>query len=406
MSNIVFVVANYEPYCDPTTRIAKKIIEYFQNNNNIWVISFAQPESKIEYEENGIQYISLRNKLELYEKECQTPSFLLKIFWKIRHVFMFPHGYSWYVNAVYKKLKVIDKKNKIDMVFAVSAPYAALLAAYKWKKSNKYCKVINYIVDPYRFTSVIEKILHYRKYKNLEKAIYSKADYNLYFDAVKNQMDPRLNEKSDILFTQIYPNVSQCEKKERETGRINVTYTGGFYKEFRNPSYMLKVIDKIQTYDIKLHIYSNGSCAEIIEPYYKENPEHFIKEPWIDNEILKSQIANMDFLINISNGIKGFQPSKLFEYIATGIPIISFFTNGLREDLLDKYPYAIQIDCDFEDVETAAFKVEKFIKDTLGKRVSEIEIIKRYPENTIYHFEETLGKMMKYLKTNRYEENI
>lgn len=396
MKNIVLIVANYYPYCDPTTRSAVRCMEIFKRRGfQVTILAFSKEKVKMFIEEDGTKVITLFNRLESVEKKDTGKSCVLKYLWKVKHTLLFPHGYSWYAKDAYKALEEINKTRKIDVVFAVSAPYAALIAGHNWKVDHPECKLINYIVDPYMFTSSIEKKIYGKRFEKLESCLYTDADYNFLFDAVKDQLDAMPIGKSDVLFTQIIENVVKCESKK--DGTVNVAYTGGFYKEFRNPSYMLAAFAGISNDDIRIHVYSNGSCADIVDPYYAKKPKRFIKEPWIDNSVLKTLITRMDFLVNISNGIPGFQPSKLFEYIATGLPIISFFTNGLREDLLDRYPLAIQIDCDTISESDASKIIELFISKNKGKRLTADEIKNIYPEHMPQYFVSTMEKMMKKL---------
>lgn len=397
MKNIVLIVANYYPYCDPTTRSAIKCAEIFkQKGFQITILAFSQEKVKPFIEEDGTKVITLFNRFETAEKKDTGKNCVLKYLWKVRHALLFPHGYSWYAKNAYKVLEEINKIKKVDVIFAVSAPYAALIAGHNWKLTHPECKLINYIVDPYMFTSWIEKKLHGKHFDKLERYLYKDADYNFLFDAVKDQIDAMPSEKTDVLFTQITENVMSCKNEKGDT--VNIAYTGGFYKEFRNPSYMLAALAGILNDNIRVHIYSNGSCAGIVAPYYSKEPKRFIKEPWMDNNIVKTIITRMDFLINLSNGISGFQPSKLFEYIATGLPIISFFTNGLREDLLDRYPLALQIDCDTISQSDASKMIETFINENKGKRLTADEIKNIFPEHMPQYFIATIEKMMKKLK--------
>ncbi|HBE13271.1 MAG TPA: hypothetical protein DCY74_03770, partial [Clostridiales bacterium] len=74
-------------------------------------------------------------------------------------------------------------------------------------------------------------------------------------------------------------------------------------------------------------------------------------------------------------------PSKIFEYIACGKPIISFYTNGLKEQRFDRYPLAIQISQDDTSLEQASQFVEDFCRQFGKKQMNKEEIDLYFPQN-------------------------
>lgn len=394
MKHIVFIVANYKPYCDPTTRCAIKCTDYYrQKGYAVTIISFSKESVPAITESDGTQVITLRNYPEVCIDRISKVIPFFKYIAKIRSLIDFPHGFSWYTHSVLKELERLQQNNPVDAVFAVTAPYPALIAGLEWKKRYPKCKLINYIIDPYRFASIFEKILHFRKYKRIESQIYKLTDHIFVFDALQDQWSLYPSEKTDILHTAILE--QQSNKKYCNDKYIHLAYTGGFYPKFRNPSYMMSVFERIINSGIRLHIYSNGTCSDILDPYYDKYSTIVIKEPWLPNDVLKATVAGMGILLNISNGIPGFLPSKLFEYIGTGLPIISFYTNGLKEKLLDRHPLVFQIDCDNTAIDSAAQMVADFIRKNSRRRLSFQEIKNIYPEYTAEYFTATIDKAMK-----------
>ena len=101
---------------------------------------------------------------------------------------------------------------------------------------------------------------------------------------------------------------------------------------------------------------------------------------------LEEEYREADILVNIGNAVTNQMPSKIFEYISTGKPIINIYRSPECPTLryLEKYPLALNI-CE-TDVETdlteSAERVRNFCREKKGQRVSAEEIAGLYRENT------------------------
>ena len=92
---------------------------------------------------------------------------------------------------------------------------------------------------------------------------------------------------------------------------------------------------------------------------------------------------NADFLINIDNTNMTQVPSKLFEYISTGKPIINFYFNDKSPSLvyLQRYPLCLNIKVTCDPI-YAAKMIESFIVGSLNRMVPIEVIAKRFAECT------------------------
>ena len=79
-----------------------------------------------------------------------------------------------------------------------------------------------------------------------------------------------------------------------------------------------------------------------------------------------------DVLVNIGNATAEFLPSKTFEYIATGKPIVSYFYKEQDSCVLGRYPLCCQIPntMDYNSVES----VEGFVLENSKRILSADEI--------------------------------
>jgi hypothetical protein len=97
----------------------------------------------------------------------------------------------------------------------------------------------------------------------------------------------------------------------------------------------------------------------------------------VDSLEIKKVYASADFLVNLGNSILEFKPSKTFEYISTGKPIIHFYRNGIIDEDLMRYPFSLQVDARVE-VCINKNKINEFIFQNRDKILNEKEICDRF----------------------------
>jgi len=119
--------------------------------------------------------------------------------------------------------------------------------------------------------------------------------------------------------------------------------------------------------EVLLHLYGYG-CNDIIEKFKKTLGDRLIVHGKVSREETLEAMFNADILVNIGNSIPNQLPSKVFEYISMGKPVVNFAE--LKEDTshryFSKYPLALTVYND-QDIEKNLSLVEKFIFENKGK---------------------------------------
>ncbi|MBQ3133430.1 MAG: hypothetical protein IJC17_04040 [Clostridia bacterium] len=93
--------------------------------------------------------------------------------------------------------------------------------------------------------------------------------------------------------------------------------------------------------------------------------------------------------MNIGNRAAEFLPSKTFEYIATGKPILHFKNGGECCFRLKKYPLVLQLN------QAESQLSEAFIRETAGRLLTYDEICEIYREHTKDAIKEQLLNALK-----------
>ena len=287
---------------------------------------------------------------------------------------------NWYRKAALRKLEELHQVKSFDAVFSVCSPFAAHLAAKDFKLLHPSIRWCGYTVDPYSSKNRIRPIwCSYNRLVEYENKTLCAMDSALLSEEVfKNRPEIFNGTTYSEKLPYLLPDTVLMNNNDFfENTCINCVYAGSFYRDIRNPEYMLKIFSSIDNSLIKLHLFCSG-CEEIIRKY--ADNKSIVVHPRIPAEDISLVYQSADFLVNIGNTSTEFVPSKTFEYISTGKPIIDFFYDGFPNEALFKYPLCchLQINDNSKNDQTLL----DFIKNNSNKCVSIEEIEKIYSNHS------------------------
>lgn len=161
---------------------------------------------------------------------------------------------------------------------------------------------------------------------------------------------------------------------------INVLYCGILEDTYRDPREVLSSLMRVCSGRVR--VYLVGRCiSRSAEALAAKYPERIILLPPTAPELCREAMRDADFLLNVSNTLTNQMPSKLIDYFSIGKPVIS--TRKLENcpciPYLERYPLAHSYD-ELEPVADREEKLERFITDNLGKRLSGEELEELFPE--------------------------
>ncbi len=163
----------------------------------------------------------------------------------------------------------------------------------------------------------------------------------------------------------------------------HLLYAGSLDIEGRNPKYLCDAFIEISNRcNVKLHFYSRGNCENMIIKYQKRSQYRIVRHGYVDRDVLLKAISSADILISIGNKESEMIPSKIFEYIYTGKPIIHFYKseNDSSITYYKHYPKALLIN-ENDDFLTNVNKISNFI-NTKQKKLSIDNLKELYIQNT------------------------
>lgn len=398
--NIVIVTDSYYPDMSATSACMDKYIQQLKYKHSIDIVSpisrnhfepLNDPNLKLHYISNWAWKIRVWSKDNIRSGRYVLLSKLINNAFRL-NTFLFsslyyPDSMSWEIDKFYLELENILKRKQIDVVITVVNPINSAFAGLKFKKEHPEVKWITYFTDPFTFQPskyryvLLKKMRKKRNYIN-EKAIYDAADINLFTEELYHMAIHKFNQPSNktykikYVLNRIDTPLNSC--LDNNNSRTRLIYAGMLFKDRRNPRFMLSVLSKIEWLILDMYIpYCN--CDSIISQYLSNSIKRYSA---VSRERYNEMISEeYDILVNIGNNFSLQIPSKLYELLSTGKPILNFYqVKDSQYDMIEKYPLGLNIE--FDEL-NAVEKVKDFCARIKGKRLTFEEVERIYPENTL-----------------------
>ncbi len=281
-------------------------------------------------------------------------------------------------------IEEVCRKDKYDVVIAVSAPYYIMQAV---AESNIGYTKMALQLDPFTNNYTLSSRLKKRR-KRIEISTHSKlrivfaGDY-LYGDLMTIVSNVKENIVPIPLPGLVCDNmVEQPSMFDNNNQMVNFLFVGQFYETIRNPHYLLELFSYLPSNYI-LHIVGGG-CDEELDRYTQILGKRLVRHGWVSKEEANAYIDQFDVLINVNNTITNQLPSKLFEYISTGKPIVNLCKSEmcLSRPYMDKYENGVCIVEKQNFLECNAKLIESFVDKHLHIVLSKDEILNSFKKNT------------------------
>lgn len=390
MKKIAFIASGFINQTEANAICLKNIIDIMKDSIKVDVISIEQETCRCS--DYSIFVIKQSNVIEKNE-----------IMRKIIKFFHMPVGSRRLSKLVARRVCSLLKERKYDALIAVVNPVESADAIYYIKRRNPQQKIILYEIDPasnrYKEPkSLFEKVW---KFKSIlwEKKIYEHCDKIIHMKTHRNHFSQNCFRKyqDKVIYLDI-PNfrIDFLPTISKSYSKICMIYAGAFYPTLRNPYPMLDVLKKLNhIVPINVKIFTGSSMIEQIRKYV-EDENSFLVSNYISQDALRVELCKADFLLDLGNKESDFLPSKTFQYMGTGKPIIHFMpdTSDVSVDYLRRYKDAISVFMDTS--ENNINSIVSFIqKERLSSsRCDSEELMQLFWENTPQY---TAQKLMEIL---------
>ena len=347
MKTIAILLRNYIPFDDAITYVLKPTIIELSKENKIDIFCFQNSKSisSIEKLNNNIRLIRIDNTNKILNI---LKKIHLKFFNSDNNRMAFFKKYS---NVV----KTYFENEKYDLLISTSFPFCLHEIAYDLKRKNDF-KWIAYEFDPYTMNNAINS----NNAINHEINILKKSDYIFlpkenYDENIKNGF----NELKDKYRIVDYPISNLINNNNIKN---NIVYTGAFYEVIRDPIPILDIFNEVNlNYDIDIYYICNKKLNKrIIEKVKSIKPKINLYRNANKLECNKA-IQKAKILLNIGNKTSNQTPSKVFEYISYGKPILNFYydENDTSYKILKRYKLAINFKIGSDDINKIKESLQK-----------------------------------------------
>jgi len=220
-------------------------------------------------------------------------------------------------------------------VIASYTPLEAVYGMYLAKKKYPQLKCIYYSTD----TLSNEKgnsgflPLRYREWqgRRWEKILFSVCDKILIMEChQKHYQDSFFESFQHKIAIVNFPLLSPAafiQDKSEMTGIPVIVFAGTLYKKLRNPQFACDLFTSIsRSQNIKVVFMGSGDCDDILDQTRKNMGGSFEYLGMQPHQVADKNIKEADYLLSIGNAESAMAPSKIYEYMSTGKPIIHFYT--------------------------------------------------------------------------------
>lgn len=404
MKNYIFLVGGYYPYFSAVGNCCFNIAEELVKSNKVTVICIKSTPEQINeeiYEHQHIirvshKWLNVRLKLE---NQIRRERGLRQ---KIYRLLLTGVRAKYYASILSSQMSLnkdlvnayLDAFNriedKIDIIIPLSFPMETVVAGMEYQRNHEAVKLIPYIFDPFAEDLLLHRTNWNRKLKmkqhlELEKEMMKLSTKVFCVNHISSHLSD-LNEFQQKIIPTEHPLLKKNEnisylKTEVSDKEIKMIYAGVFHKYIRNPDYYLKTMTNV-LFEIggELHLYYYGNCGDIVKKYLQNSKGKIVNHGYVPKSEVDVAISNSNIMTCVGNRNNLQAPSKLIECIATGKPIVFFYSicNDINLDILRNYPLKLCLKQDETLFKENVEKLVCFCEENKNKSLDFDEVKKIY----------------------------
>lgn len=295
-----------------------------------------------------------------------------------------------FVHLFANKAIKLHEKIGFDMVVSEHSGVETLLAGYYLKKNYPNVKYLPILWDPIlgkKYARYLPLKYAHRKLKDFESSILYVADFVVSMTSHQQILKKYFDD--NFLFSKFrfldLPKLSRpvLRTKDRvytKSNSLNFVYAGIISLPDRDPYQLLESLDELGDKDINVSIFT----ARDVDKFNKRKKYKNIEVTYynyIKRDKLLSVYESADFFINLGDSYSNMLPSKIFEYMSYGKPIISTY---LTEDdctinYLQRYPLCFLFN---QNHPQPVEELKQFINNNKGVRMNYDKVRELFPHNS------------------------
>lgn len=291
------------------------------------------------------------------------------------------------VTAARGEIERLDRLYHYDAAVAVAAPYAGSFAlagaAFGGRKAS-------WQMDPYAANRSYAAPGAWKKELELGRSM----DHIFAAPTAAGDFAPgaplaALAAKMQVVdFPGLVPPTAQS--KPVPGAPLRCVFAGSLYPQLRTPHFALELFAALDLPDVELSFLGGGwqnYPACLLPPYYDILDDRLTVTGPVPPPQAAAALAGADVLLSLGNGVDNQVPSKLFDYLASGKPILHLAK--LQTDpclaYLEKWPLACIVQESEGITPQVLTRVHAFLREKGRLSLPFAESARLYPENTPEH---------------------
>ena len=294
----------------------------------------------------------------------------------------------------FRKAKKEFLSLKPDLIISEFHGLDCLYAGRKLKKNNPGIPFVAVLWDAYtgrKLPKHLPKSYSNRRIIAAEERDLSVADCIVVMKSNEEYQKAHANDKAyygNMTFLDIVgivnPERSDLQSSFIDKEKINIVYAGILSLPDRDPEYIIKALNLSQyASQIRLIFLCTGAGRNKLKTLSCEFKGEIIDNGYVTRAELNSIYWGADVLLNFGNPFPNMVPSKIFEYLSYGKPIMStYWIDGdTSKHYLDSYSLACCVD-QRKPLDETATRIDTFLTEIRGKILPFDWVKNEFKENT------------------------
>lgn len=297
------------------------------------------------------------------------------------------------------------KKHKFDMVISEHNGEDSLHAGSYLKRKHPDIKFVAVLWDPFTGkepAKYLPRKLSVRRIEKAEKREIRNADAIIAMQSSRG-FHEEFSLKKDYYNRFVFLDIPRVVPPIKVDGKssfikdgwINIVYAGVLTLPDRNPEYIIDALNRTSfASNINLIFFCNGNGIDALLSIAKSFDGMVSVNGYVEKAELLATYQEATMFLNIGGPNPSMVPSKIFEYLSYGKPILSTYTidDDSSKSYLDRYNLALCVD-QRGNVDDTVSMIERFFESSLNDRVSFEQIEREYWDNTPKSYKVIIDKM-------------
>lgn len=289
----------------------------------------------------------------------------------------------------------LERLNRMDpapqVIVPLVFPFESVLAALAYKRTHPGTLVLPYLFDNFTDSGPLHVLklarwLKRGRHLRLERQMLSEADYILSMHPLRAHFEAHF-EKSlceKITFLE-HPLLTRPKEQNAspKDDTIRLCYTGALVYGHVEPDRTVTLLRALKpSTPLCADFYVMGNSARKVPTAKLSNGVEIVNHGRVTKTQANLALSRADVLLNIGE-VRGRQvSSKVFEYMATGKPILhlAYVAQDVVSGILEKYPLALCLVQDRDSLIENVRRTEVFLARCRDRRLSFEEVAAIYPE--------------------------